>query len=703
MIGIVVENNDDFRKLKLNDEVVATGTLDNRLGIYVKDGKLFFDGNKISDQSIGTGIYVKDGKLFFNGAEISQKLVPDEPTTYWIPPAQEQSTYKPWSYAQLIEEYDRIMVKEPTYMKKYRYEKNSVPVKTKNGSYELYHYELVPKSYSKTFFITVGVHGNEMDAKQQMLRIVDILVNKVEQPEYQRFKCIRNDARLIIIPCVSPYGHDNATMNIPYEFEGATQQYGINPNRNYDFDQQFYIPGTGVGGYPEFCIEETQHVRDVLNSVGAENVDYAMDWHDGGNVNKHYWINYSVDSVNRMYINDFVSYLVNKYNIENPIIDQCKDTSTTGIASMYYAKTMGINASTVEWIGGMLGYDFSSEMMTMSMEIRANMILMGYEKDIKSWNVDEKPNAKYFHFDYPKAFTRSGLRIDGSDTKTIVTDKQIYDRWDNLIKKYPNYMEKSSKLGENTEGTQDIFTYTFGNGDKKILYIGGIMRYGAPHKIDEFAIYELVEYLCNDYIVNQSALLQKIRKDYKIIVLPCIDNRAGNSDIIKNCGLNNMALAYAKWQIVDGKCVPTNYALSINDIPILKNLIDENIDAKCIISGGEILTGYGGNSTEYSTDFETQFIIPKNQAISQELNLYVEHLIKERNENVIVEHTVGTTFGDYAFDNFGIPTYFIQLNVSKKYEELKAYHTLSEDRYLYGNYEAGRRMANIANIILNTN
>lgn len=72
----------------------------------------------------------------------------------------------------------------------------------------------------------------------------------------------------------------------------------------------------------------------------------------------------------------------------------------------------------------------------------------------------------------------------------------------------------------------------------------------------------------------------------------------------------------------------------------------------------------------------------------------------DRNEDVVIENTKGTTFGDYAFDNYNIPTYYVQLQVSKRYTELADYHTLTEDQYLHCNYEAGRRMANIANLFL---
>ena len=650
-------------------------------------------------------IYCNDNflKLMFMGNMLMLKatpnyggIIPPEPplTKYWTPPAQTPSVYKPWSYTELIDEYDKLMAQSNGYIKKFRYEKDGAPVLTENGGFELFSYILEPPTYSKTIFIQAGIHGNEMDAKQQLLRIIDILVNKTNQADYVRFKPIREDVRLVIIPCVSPYGHEHSSMNVPYE----GQTLGLNLNRNYDFNHQFAITN-GIGGETPLEYAEVRHTRDVVEKIGAENIDYAMDWHDGGDVKQHYWINYSVDGDNRALVDDFVNYLVSKYKIENPVIDNCKDTSTTGTTSMYFAKSLGILGSTVEWIGGFLGYKFDSSQMTQSMEIRGNMLLMAYENDIKGWRINEPEDAQYFHFNYPKAFTRDGLRIDAADKRTIVTDEKIYARWDKLLSDYPNYITKSEKLGTNAHGTQDIFTYTFGNGTKKVLYVGGIMRYGASHKIDEFAIYQLIEYLCNDYIVNQSKFLQELRNNYTIIVLPCIDNIAGNADIIKHCGLNNSCLSYKKWGIVDGKCQPTIYALGNHDIPIIKKVIDDNTDLKCIVSGGEIMTGYAGNPTDYVTDFETHIVLPMNMIDTSSIASYKTHLENDRNEFVVVENTKGVTFGDYAYDNYGIPTYFVQLKVSKKFEELSKYHALKEENYLYCNYEAGRRMANIVNLI----
>lgn len=694
-------NKNNQNKLLLNDSILCESS-ENTLGLYALSDKLLFNGKIISEISSNInqlGLYMHNENLLINGNIIQQGYVEDD-SEYWNPPIQEDSKYKPWSYNELISNYDTLMAKSPNYMSKHRYEDDKGnPILTSSG-YELYSYVLEPPKYTKTIFVQVGIHGNEMDAKQQMLKIVDILINKTSENGYKRFADIRNNVRLVIIPCVNPYGHEHSYMNAPYKYNGEVVETGINLNRNYDYNHQYAIPQAGVGGDAPFDMVETRHVRDVIQKIGEKNIDYAMDWHDGGEVKQHYWINYAVDAPNRTLVVNFINHLINKYNIENPIIDYCKDNTTSGMASMYFAKSLGITGSVVEWIGGIQGYDFKSDQMTKSLEIRGNMLLLAYKNDIKAWRINEKKNSQYFHFDFPKAFTRRNMRLDGTENRSIVTDAMIYERWDNLQSKYPSLIIKSEKLGTDATKTQDIYTYTFGNGSNKVLYIGGIMRYGAPHKIDEYAIYQLIEYLCNDYIVNQSKSLQELRNNYTIIVLPCIDNKAGNANIINSCGLNNMALSFMKWQIIDNKCQPTTYALSVHDVPIVKTLIDNNQDLKCIVSGGEDCSKYSLNTQDYSTEFETQLVIPKNQVSSNELISYKAHLETDRNEDVVIENTKGTTFGDYAFDNYNIPTYYVQLQVCKRYTELADYHTLSKDQYLHCNYEAGRRMANIANLFL---
>ena len=590
------------------------------------------------------------------------------------------------------------MAVEPR-LTKHRYEdENNDPILTANGGYELFHYVYEPPGYDKTVFIQAQLHGNEKDCRLTLYRMMEILLTERDTKGYAAWRRIYNRCRLIVIPCASPYGNDNSSMNVPYE----GSQYGININRNYDYNQQYGIT-SGVGGYAPWEMVEAQHTRDVINRYGARNIDYALDFHDGGTVQQHYWIGFTADSPVRPHIKGFVSYLLDKHGVapEDAIIDYVKESVDTGVAAFWYGKTMGITGSTNEWMGGIFGYDFSSAHLTHSMEVRSNMLFIALANDLRGWQVKEPEGADYFHFDYPKAFTRDTLRMEGAAAETKVSDADIYARWDALQVANPTLITKSASLGNNADGMA-VHTYTFGDGANKVLYVGGVMRYGGTHKIDEYAIYQLVEYLCDDGIVAQSAFLTDLRENYTIIVLPCIDNVAGNgSDAQRASGLNNAALSRQRW-VIDGtnKTVPAANANGTGNhgVQIVKALVDANTDLKCIVSGGEILSGYGGNTPYYATVFQTHFVVPRNMAFDQAA--YKTHLETNRSEHVVVENTQGFTFGDYAYDQFGIPVYFVQLQVSDRYAEFGSDLTITATEYMHGNYEAGRRMANIVNLFV---
>jgi hypothetical protein len=244
-----------------------------------------------------------------------------------------------------------------------------------------------------------------------------------------------------------------------------------------------------------------------------------------------------------------------------------------------------------------------------------------------------------------------------------------------------------------------------GSGSKKVLFIGGNMRWGAAHKETEFGIYVLAEYLCNDYMVNQSRFLQTLKNDYTIVVLPCIDILAGgNSTGVQELGLNCYALSTRqKWEISDGKCQATPYGDGCDDVTIFKAWIAAHSDAIALISGGEDTSGYTFEKPTYETEYMTQIILPMNQAQPSWLTDYCTWLVNSRGEDTPdIEATTGMTSGDYAYDNYDIPTYYINLQVSQMWDERSQYAQEgdSAEKYMYRNYETGRRIADIANFFL---
>lgn len=617
-----------------------------------------------------------------------------------MPPAQPTNVAaKDWTYSTLLSKYDALVAVEPR-LTKHRYEDgNGNPILSSSGGHEMFHYLYEPPEYDKTFFLQAGIHGTEKDSRLTLFRMLEIMLTERDTKGYAAWRRIYDRCRLIIIPLANPHGNDAGAFLIPYKSEPLN----LNANRNYDFNHQF-AASSGSGGRAPFDTTETQHTRDVFNLYGAQNIDLAVDYHDGGTVMQHYWINYAIDAPNRQPMEDFVDYMLASHGVapEDAIIPDARDTGVSGTTAGWFSKTMGVPATTNEWIGGIWGYDFGSAHLTHSLQVRSNMLFIALADDnITGWKVNEAPGAPYFHFDFPVSFTRKGLREEGAEEITKVSDADIYARWDALTAANPAKLTKSASLGNNADGMA-VHTYTFGSGPEKVIYVGGVMRYGGTHKIDEYAIYQLVEYLCNDYIVGQSAHLTNLRDNYTIIVLPFIDNVAGNANATqRTAGLNNQALGYQRW-VIDGtnKTVPAANANGTGNhgVQIIKALIDGNTDAKCIVSGGEILTGYGGNTPYYSTTFQAHFVVPRNMAFDHAA--YKTHLETNRSELVVVENTQGFTFGDYAFDQYGIPVYFVQLKASNRFTEWADDHTLTEQAYLHSNYEAGRRMANIVNLFV---
>lgn len=704
------------RSLALGDDVLVGGGEANKAGLYSIGDNLYLDGKIIAATDYNVlGLRVVGNGLYFGSTKIGGETPPPTPEpsdSLWIPPTQAASSYTPYSYAQLIGMYDTLMANHQDYITKGIYSEKGY------GNYDLVHYILTPENYTKTFYVQACIHGNEHDSPQTLYRIVDILCNHTNENAYRRLKSLRDNVRFIIIPVVSPCAYDQGKMNTPYT-NWAEDTVDMNPNRNCDFNHQYYLSAAGTGGNEPWQIAETRHIKWLIESYSIKNIDYLVDYHDGGDVSKHLWINYNMDGANASMVQQLVADLL-EYEEENYpqykdhdlgwVIPNCKDASgySTGTNAGWYNTTLGALGSVCEYLGGYFGYTFNAEQMTRSLRIRANLLIYAYELlNTKGWLVNEPQDAEYFHFDYPVAMTRQGLRVDASDTNTSYTKttiSQVYARWDALASAYPSYVVKSLSLGQNAAGVS-IYSYTLGNGNKKVLFIGGAMRWSVDHKETEYGMYVLAEYLCNDYIVNQSDFLQNLKQNYTIVVLPCIDINGGDNNGEANSrSLNASFSSYAKWQIINNKCAPTNYAINTaHDVPIFLSFLQSHQDALMILSGGEDTSGYAFESPKYTTEYMTQIILPMNQIMPKVVQDYLDHLENDRGEDAAdVESTNGKTFGDYAYDNYGIPTIYLNMKVSQMWDERKQYAQENDDadRYFYRNYETGRRIANIANLFL---
>ena len=651
----------------------------------------------------------------------------------------------------------------------------------------LYHYEFTPSGgYTKTYILEACIHGNEHEASQTLYRMMDIICNHANESAYSRFAQIRDNVRLIVTPVVNPWGHDRGStvvggeitvngqgyMNTNYTdwdghstkvVKGETVYRNINTNRNVDFTHDFAInSGTGDGGNYPWQLAENRHIKATVERIGPKNIDYLFDYHDGGDPPKHFWFNYNMDgpnaAVSRQLLDDLIAYeedlrLATGTDYRRPngtdyqgehydpdefgyihpnVADQ--GGYSTGTVAAWAGITLGIPASSPEYIGGIFGYptsgNFTSEQKTRSLRIRGNHLIYAYELCGKGWTIGESADAKYFHYDYGKGMTRQGMRADDVTLpdNTMIYDgveyiqnynrttiAQVYDRWDALVAASPTYVTKSASLGHNYGG-RDIYSYSLGNGSKKVLFIGGCMRWGAAHKETEYGMYLLAEYLCDDYIVNQSAFLQRLKQDYTIVVIPCIDIVAGgNQSGIHESGLNtngtDVTSSRAKWTISNGKCVPKSYNNTSSpavDVDIFTAWVAANTDALILVRGGEDTSGYALEVKKYETDIMTQFILPKNATAPDWLAGYCAHLEEDRGEDTPdVDHTNGRTSGDYLYDNYvienrHIPTVYVNLKVSNKWAERRQYAQANDnaEHYMFRNYETGRRIANIVNIFL---
>lgn len=677
--------------LYFNDTLLSSAVNDGRgLRIDVNNNLCFGDDIILTSGLSSNGLISQNGELLYNSGR-PNTVSGDEYSIegYWIPPRQRANVAgKSWSSEYIIYRYDELVNTHATFTKHVYKDEMEQPILSYGDAFELIHYKHEPVNYKKTIFMGAQIHGDEYNTRLILLLMMEIMLNKRFESGYTAWQKIFDTCRIIIIPIINPYGNQ-ISRNIPY----SDEQYGLNLNRNFDHDHT-YGNVTSVGGVVPFEVAETQHVRDVINLYGAQNIDYAIDFHDGFNVSQHYWINYNMDAPDSTLIPPFIDYMLSKHNVDkaDALLEFMGDSDASGNAGDWYSKTMGISGGTVEWMGGLggdFGYSFDADNITHSLELRSNVLFLAANNDVKGWNINEQHNDSYFKFDYPCTFSRTSMRhipswmsMDNGDA--LVTDTMVIERWDSLTNSFPTLLSKSESLCVNASGN-DVFTYTFGSGSKKVLHVGGVMRNGYPNRIDEYAIYMLIEYLCNDYIVSQSSFLTRIRNEYTIIVLPFVDSITNNSPTFINTGLNNN-----KWFVnefnVTTPILPMSY-----DSSVIKTIIDNNIDLTCIFSGGDFV-----DTSEQA--YQVKILTPKNQSYNDVE--YVQYLTDTRKELVVTENTIGDTFIDYAYDNYNIPCYFVHLKVSNRFTDIDVYNTVSEIKYMHSSYEVGRRMSNFVNLIM---
>ena len=333
--------------LLLDDTVLSESRGD--IGLHVKPNRnLYFNEDMLAEGSDtnAVGIYEAGESLYYDGLELGMKnrVNPAEYSAqgFWIPPVQaDGKSMRYWTYAQWIAAYDALVAVEPKFTKhRYNNELGEAIVNPLAGNYELFHYKFEPDSYTKTIFMQVMLHGNELDCRLTVYRMFEALITKRNRSGYTAWQDIYNNCRLIVIPVANPWGNDNIKSYIPYSYGDNTE---LNGNRNYDFNQS-PANQSGYGGRIPFDTPETRHTRDVVLKYGAETIDLAIDYHDAFNVVGHYWVDFNADGRMRPIIMDeFIPYMLNKHGVapESAMNSNSADGVTGGVTSNWLNKTMG--------------------------------------------------------------------------------------------------------------------------------------------------------------------------------------------------------------------------------------------------------------------------------------------------------------------------------------------------------------------------
>ena len=133
-----------------------------------------------------------------------------------------------WTYPEIIEFiYEPLRKKYPDYITR-----TSIGFDG-SGKYETWAYEFTPEKYQKTIYLQSGVHVIETDGYFGLARLLTLIAERADS----RLEWIRDNVRLLVVPCVSVWGISNkgsyedimgpGRWNIPHNREG------VNSNRDY--------------------------------------------------------------------------------------------------------------------------------------------------------------------------------------------------------------------------------------------------------------------------------------------------------------------------------------------------------------------------------------------------------------------------------------------------------------------------------------
>lgn len=584
--------------------------------------------------------------------------------------------YKGWSVAEFYSFYDNLVSSHPKYIRK-----EVAPYKDYTNTYELRRYIFEPEwGYEKTIYIGAGVHGSEYASKCTLARCIQIILEKWQTNPDLNY--MRNNVRMVIIPIVNPWGHDNHTL-VNANDSANTGHPGIGTNCNRNYDGYWFGPVTSGGsdhnGASPFSEAESKWVRDTILDYGAENFHYGFDCHDSAtaSVQGDFWINANTfHETSARLTRQIVWYLADRYiKDREPYIWHDKDTTTSGVFPVWAGRVMGIPASTIEASYEGVSTPYDAAFMTKTVETYMNAFIVNTLADHKTPVF--KSNKQWFNLEWWKAIGEwiwnQGTSYEGAR-----------NLWENLLIKYPSNISKSTTNWTTSDGkTLNYYVLSPKRYTKTILVVGGRTEPNREYVNFTGSITRLAELLC--IYGNKDEHLSYIKNNIRLIFIPYLEQ---TTTYLNSYGNFNSA------------GVPDTTKINIANIVNIMNDIG-------VIDG--VIYARELNKTDiYAATTDDSFVLA-SQDTTDRVNVqsYVDYLNNEKKLVAELRKDATTEFANYVFNQKNINCVRIDTGIDHKFYEKKKYQfddqftdtAVAVDQFLKMNSEVAHRINNIVNII----
>lgn len=168
--------------------------------------------------------------------------------TEYVDFGDQEAIPKGTTYTEIIENYyEPLRAKYPYYITRENIGRDA------SGTYDMYVYYFTPDYYEQVAYIHTGVHGREQDSFLSLYRFLEMVC---EEPSlHEKLDYIRFNVKLIIVPCVNPWGFSQTTRV-------DTNVNGVNLNRDTEDKSQ----------------QETINITSFLENY-EETISFYLDWH----------------------------------------------------------------------------------------------------------------------------------------------------------------------------------------------------------------------------------------------------------------------------------------------------------------------------------------------------------------------------------------------------------------------------------------